>query len=1203
MMMGSTSAYRWILLACWFLTNLSSSSWALDIHITNSQSIGDVLFNVSLGRSWSYKFDAVKSSYTGQKLFKVDAKTGVVILQDTPDCSKLYHNPFSVYIEARTLVSEPLLNFTVIPLNVQVHGANCYSKYRRKWDAQRANTQVLALDSGLKIQSCHDRGVHLASLKDFIPKVSRTCSFQYRINNERDFKLDQVTGDLSTRLPFCMMQKQTVLNAVLVAPCNKYIDTLEVPLKIVLFARGQPVHVPFGVQPVGLHHSRIKRNLRVKRARKPPVFAQMLYVKNIPEEQNAGFVVTTISVSSSSGPVTYSLLATRDGRSQNMFTIDPSSGLVTTTAKLDRESIPIHYFQVIATDVRNAQLNGATQLNIYVDDVNDHTPKFENTVYARAVSEYLSVGSTVLTVRATDEDSGDNAEIRYSILNPSGVNDVFRIDPRSGSITTRLHLDREKTDFYRLRVQAVDNGPVQGRKSATATVEVTVLDENDNYPQFSQSSYSINVPEDRDPSKNPLITTIIATDADAGPSQSIRYSITGGNTYDTFNIDALSGKLILQKNLNFEQVRQYRLYIRAQDGGSPPKSNSTVMLVKVTDRNDNAPKFYNNLFQESVLENVNIGYSILRVQAFDSDDGVNAAIQYKITDAQPDMPIVINPTSGFITTSSKLDREKSHTYAFKVEAADGGTPPLTATTSVVVSVRDINDNPPIFNPRVYNQVVSEEDPPGTPVVTLTAKDADENEHARVSYSITSGNINNAFNLISQMGQGIISIARPLNYKEQSRYILTVKASDTGNLVDTATVFINVSDANLNRPAFQGAPYRIRVDEDTPIGKVIYKVSATDGDVGENARISYSLDNSDVFAINSNTGELSVKKSLDRETTSGYALSVTATDHGRPPLQDTTDCEITVQDVNDNSPVFEKNVYNGHVIEDAVVGTSVMRIVATDSDQGVNGMLRYTFEDGRLVSKTGDFRIDATLGDIRTAKELDRENIANYELKAFAVDRGTPRRSTSVIVNIKIDDVNDNGPVFPSQTIYLKIFENSPIGTTVDKIMAKDPDEGVNAEVVYSIVGGEDSDSFHLTSKDPAVLTTEIELDYEGGKKEYTIVVRAASQFRMSDASVIIQVQDVNDNVPVMNDFVIIFNNFKNHFPTGTIGHVPASDPDVNDRLNYTFISGNEAHVLDLNSETGMLKLDSRLNSDVPKNGTLQVRVSGESCFKTFIFKL
>jgi hypothetical protein len=384
----------------------------------------------------------------------------------------------------------------------------------------------------------------------------------------------------------------------------------------------------------------------------------------------------------------------------------------------------------------------------------------------------------------------------------------------------------------------------------------------------------------------------------------------------------------------------------------------------------------------------------------------------------------MDSATGLLTVAMELDRETESRYSFKVQAEDQGTPKRTATAAISVAVRDVNDNAPIFNPKFYDEMVSEEAMPGSPVVTVTANDADEDENARVSYAITSGNIRGAFNIISQMGQGLITVGRVLNYKDQSKYVLTVLAQDSGGLTDEATVIVNISDANTYRPIFQGTPYQIRIPEDAPVGTSVFKVVATDEDSGENARISYSIAEDQVFQVNPSTGDISVKQVLDREMVPGYTLSVTAKDHGRPSQSDTVDMEVVIEDVNDNYPKFLESIYTGEEYEDSFVGTSILQIAATDEDAGLNGHVRYTFEGGN--SGGGDFTLDPTLGILRTIKELDHERVSQYELLAFAVDRGTPEKSTSVTINIRVRDVNDNAPLFESAEINATIPENSPI---------------------------------------------------------------------------------------------------------------------------------------------------------------------------------
>lgn len=276
-------------------------------------------------------------------------------------------------------------------------------------------------------------------------------------------------------------------------------------------------------------------------------------------------------------------------------------------------------------------------------------------------------------MKATDQDAGRNAEVEYSILSTtsnSGTANtedalIFRIDPRTGVVTTRTPLDREKTEVYTVILSVSDQAtPPSARKTANATLVVRVLDDNDNYPQFTERTYSAWIPEDLDYTANPVIARIRATDADSGNNAAVRYAIIGGNTQNTFSIDSMVGDVALVKPLDYESTRSYKIVIRAQDGGSPARSNTTQLLVHVGDVNDNAPRFYTSHFQESVSENVPVGYSILRIQAYDADEGANAQIKYTIgardfTGASTEnFPITVNAETGWLYTTKQLDREQ-----------------------------------------------------------------------------------------------------------------------------------------------------------------------------------------------------------------------------------------------------------------------------------------------------------------------------------------------------------------------------------------------------------------------------------------------------------------------------------------------------------------------------------------------------------------
>ncbi|KAJ8731807.1 hypothetical protein PYW08_014537 [Mythimna loreyi] len=1061
---------------------------------------------------------------------------------------------------------------------------------------------------------CLKQSQFVNSLTAFLPRtVQKMCKVQFLDVSDPRFMIEASQGDLVASGDICIQEPMWKVSILFTFNCDKIniIDS-DHRLKIVYH------HQELNDTDIA---RRVKRELR----NQSPYFEQALYVASVAEEQPPGVTVTTVRARDpENSPVTYSMSSLLDSRSAGMFAVDSRTGVVTTQARLDRERLDVHYFRVVAQDDTFPPRSGTTTLQINVLDCNDHSPVFEMQQYESSVREGASPGTTVLTLKATDQDIGKNAEVEYSIesvtaetLSQEDTNesidnteeietqDVFRIDGRSGALLTRSPLDREKVARYTVIVKATDQAsPLSDRLSSTATVHVNILDDNDNYPQFSEKTYTVTVDEDISANDNPVIAKIKATDADVGSNAAIRYAIIGGNTQMQFSIDSLSGDVSLVKPLDYEQVRSYRLVIRAQDGGSPSRSNTTQLLVNVKDVNDNAPRFYTSLFQESVSENVPVGYSIVRVQAYDADEGMNAEITYTLADKEynnnNDLPISIDPRSGWVYTSSQLDREVQAKYQLMVTATDGGSPSRSATASVVVVVQDVNDNDPVFSPPQYEVELAEDEPPGTPVVTLTATDADEDN--RLHYEITGGNTRGRFSITSQNGRGLITVAQPLDFKQERRYVLTVTATDSGGRSDTAMVHINITDANNYAPVFENAPYTASVFEDAPVGTTVLVVSATDSDVGVNAQITYSLSSEisneavahhdQEFVINPQTGAITTNKLLDRETMSGYLLTVTARDGGVPSLSDTTDVEISVVDVNDNAPVFKQQLYTATIMEDALVGTSVTQVSATDADVGLNGRVHYELEP--RDREEGSFVVDPASGVIRTNKALDRESVATYDLKALAIDGGTPALSSTVIVHIKVEDINDSPPVFESDCLTFYIPENSPIGTTVGEIYAHDPDEGPNAVVHYSIKGGDDSNSFSLETRqgsDKAELVTMVDLDYESPRKKYELVIRAASPPLWNDVRVEILVTDVNDNAPEMKDFQIIFNNYKDCFPVGPFGRVPAYDADVTDKLQYRILSGNNANLVLLNETTGEMTLSPQLNTNVPKLATMEISVT------------
>lgn len=536
---------------------------------------------------------------------------------------------------------------------------------------------------------CLKQSQYINSLNAFLPKsICQHCKVTFLDVSDERFKIEAQNRDLVASRNTCIAEPLWKVIVTLKVQCDMSSAIIDSDhrLKIVYH------HQEFNDTDMA---KRVKRELR----NQSPYFEQTLYTAPVLEEQPAGTSVTTVHARDpEDSPVVYSMVSLLDSRSQSMFKVDSRTGVVTTMTSLDREQMDVHYFRIVATDDSFPPRSGTTTLQVNVLDCNDHAPTFEAEQFDTNIRETATVGTTVITLRATDQDIGKNAEIEYSIESVSGGGtttpeqdaNTFKIDSKSGVISTRSGLDRELADIYSIVVKATDmTTPQDERKTATATVVVKVLDDNDNYPQFSERTYTVQVNEDKWDDTN-IVAQIRATDADDGSNAAIRYAIIGGNTQSQFSIDSMSGDVSLVKPLDYESVRSYRLVIRAQDGGSPAKSNTTQLLVNVLDANDNSPRFYTSQFQEAVLESVPVGYNIVRVQAYDADEGANSEITYSIPDRKDSLPLAVDSRTGWIHTVKQLDREETSRYNFQVVATDGGVPPRSASSSVVITIQVSN---------------------------------------------------------------------------------------------------------------------------------------------------------------------------------------------------------------------------------------------------------------------------------------------------------------------------------------------------------------------------------------------------------------------------------------------------------------------------------------------------------------------------------
>ncbi|XP_057616411.1 protocadherin-11 X-linked isoform X9 [Chionomys nivalis] len=689
-------------------------------------------------------------------------------------------------------------------------------------------------------------------------------------------------------------------------------------------------------------------------------------------------------------------------------------------------------------------------------------------------------------------DKSLTTPMQFKLVYKTGDVPLIRIEEGTGEIfTTAARIDREKLCagilldarcFYEVEVAVLPDEIFRLVK-----IRFLIEDINDNAPLFPATVINISIPENS--AINSRYSLPAAIDPDIGINGVQNYHLIKGQ--NIFGLDVTETpegdkmpQLIVQKELDREEKDTYVMKVKVEDGGFPQRSSTAILQVSVADTNDNGPVFLESEIEVSIPEDAPVGSSVTQLHATDADIGENARIHFYFSNLVSNLAkrlFHLNTTTGLITVKEPLDREESPSHKLLVLATDGGSTPARAM--VLVNVTDINDNAPsidiryIVNPTNGTVLLSENAPLNTKIALITVMDKDSEHNGRVT-CFTDHEV--PFRLRPVFSnQFLLETAAFLDFESTREYAIKLLAADAGKppLNQSSMLLIKVKDENDNAPVFTQSFISLSVPENNSPGAQLTKVSATDADSGRNAEINYLLgfDAPPEFDLDRRTGILTAVKKLDREKQEKYYFTVLAQDNGIPPLMSNATVFVTVLDQNDNSPIFTHNEYNFYVPENLPRHGTVGLITVTDPDYGENSAVTLS-----ILDVNNQFSIDPQTGVIRPNISFDREKQESYTFYVKAEDGGRVSRSSTAKVTINVVDVNDNKPIFidpPSNYSYEWVPPSTNPGTVIFKVVAIDNDTGINAELRYSIVGGNTKGLFmieqisgNITLKDKCVVS-------------------------------------------------------------------------------------------------------------------------------------
>ena len=731
----------------------------------------------------------------------------------------------------------------------------------------------------------------------------------------------------------------------------------------------------------------------------PAIVAQIFSVAE--NAANGAAVGTVMATDADGDALTFTITS---GNMGNAFAINASSGAITVSGTLNRATTQTYTLMVRVSD-GTTSMEAAVTINVTGTGGNQ-APIIAAQTFS--VAENAAANTPVGTVAATD---ADNDGLTFTITNGNTIGnagDAFAINASSGVITVAGTLDHETTPTFTLTVQVSD-----GTATASAAITINVTNVNE-APVITAQTTAFTIAEDAN--NGTAVGTVAATDPENDP---LTFTITAGNTANTFAINASSGVITVAGTLDRETTSTYTLTVRASDASL---SGTADFTVNVTDVNE-APVVTAQATAFTVAENATNGTAVGTVAAIDPE---NNRLTFTITNGNTGDVFAINASSGAITVAGTLDHETTPTYTLTVRAADAS---LSGTANFTVNVTDVNEAP-MVTAQSSAFTVAENAANGTTVGTVAATDPENN---RLTFSITSGNLSDAFAI--NASSGAITVAGTVDYETTPTYTLTVRAADA-SLSGTANFTVNVTNVNDNAPTI--AAQTLSIAENSVAGTTVGTVAATDAD-GDNLTFNITNGNTgDAFQI-ANTGIITVKTAapLDFETMPTFMLTVQVSDG-----MTSVDATITINVTNVNESgrrLADKDIdlddANSTPLGLWSDGTTIW-VGNNGTDNSDDKIFAYTLAEG---SRDADKDIDSLnvagnnvpVGLWSDGTTMWVSDNADDILYAYTLSNGTRDADK----NIDLDDANSAPLGLWSDGTTIWVVNNVSLGNSSNKIFA------------------------------------------------------------------------------------------------------------------------------------------------------------------------